>query len=138
MSHLRHVQCFRVRYSEIDQMGTYYNARALEWFEWGRTELCRTLGKSYHQWEQDGVRLPVVTAHVEYLGKAQYDDQLQMTTIAAMAGRARMRFDVLVENAQTGAPVCQGYTIHAITDLAGKPIRPPAWMRELMAPAADT
>ena len=41
MSHLRHVQNFRIRYSDIDQMGTYYNARVLEWFEWGRTELCR-------------------------------------------------------------------------------------------------
>ena len=28
---------FRVRYSETDQMGTFYNSRALEWFECGRT-----------------------------------------------------------------------------------------------------
>ena len=48
---LRHVLRFRIRYSDIDQMGTYYNARVLEWFEWGRTELCRTLGKPYRQWE---------------------------------------------------------------------------------------
>ena len=99
---LRHIQQFRVRYSEIDQMGTYYNARALEWFEWGRTELCRALGKPYRQWEQDGVRVPLVTAHVEYQGRAQYDDELKMTTTAAMAGRARLRFDIQLENAQTG------------------------------------
>ena len=101
MSHLRHVHRFRVRYYDIDQMGTYYNARALEWFEIGRTELCRTLGKSYRQWEADGVALPVVIAHVEYQGKASYDDELTMTTVAAMAGRVRMRFDMQIENSQT-------------------------------------
>ena len=124
MPHLRHSIQFHVRYSEIDQMGTYYNARVLEWFEHGRTELCRTLGKPYHQWERDGVRLPVVTAHVEYVGKAGYDDQLKMTTTAVMGGRARLRFDVEIEHAQTAAPVCRGYTIHAITDLSGPPDSP--------------
>ena len=137
MSHLRHVHRFRVRYYDIDQMGTYYNARALEWFEIGRTELCRTLGKSYRQWEADGVALPVVIAHVEYQGKASYDDELTMTTVAAMAGRVRMRFDMQIENSQTGAAVCRGHTIHAITDLSGRPIRPPEWLRELMTPPAE-
>ena len=137
MSHLHHVLLFRVRYSEIDQMGTYYNARALEWFEHGRTELCRILGKPYHQWEREGVRLPVVIAHVEYVGKAQYDDQLKMTTRAVMAGRARLRFDIEIEHAQTAAPVCRGYTIHAVTDLSGRPIRPPEWLRELLKPPVE-
>jgi acyl-CoA thioester hydrolase len=137
MSDLRHVQRFRIRYSDIDQMGTYYNARVLEWFEWGRTELCRSLGKPYRQWEADGVRVPLVTAHVEYQDKAGYDEELTMTTTASMGGRARLRFDVLLENARTGTPVCTGYTIHAITDLSGRPIRPPRWLLELMEPARD-
>ena len=81
--------------------------------------------------------MPLVTAHVEYQDKAQYDDELKMTTTAAMAGRARLRFDVQLENAQTGAPVCHGYTIHAITDLSGRPIRPPQWLLKLMEPAGD-
>ncbi len=137
MPHLRHVQLFRIRYSDIDQMGTYYNARVLEWFEWGRTELCRSLGKPYRLWEEDGVRVPLVTAHVEYRGKAMYDDELKMTTTASMAGRARLRFDVELENAQTGAPVCRGYTVHAITDLSGRPIRPPQWLLKLMEQPSD-
>jgi hypothetical protein len=36
---------------------------------------------------------------------------------------------VAIENATTGQPVCHGYTIHAITDPAGKPIRPPQWLK---------
>lgn len=128
-----HTYLFRVRYADIDAMGTYYNSRALDWFEVGRTELCRTLGKPYSQWEQDGVGLPLVTAHVDYLGRAGYDDELRMTTTVTMAGRARLRFDVAIEHSETGQPVCRGHTIHAITDLSGRPIRPPQWLLEMVS-----
>ena len=48
MNHLHDVLQLRVRYSETDQMGTFYNSRALDWFECGRTELLRRkLGMSY-------------------------------------------------------------------------------------------
>ncbi len=129
---MHHTQTFRVCYSEIDAMGTYYNSRALEWFERGRTELCRATGTPYSQWEQRGVMLPVTEAHVEFLGKAAYDDLLKMTTTAAMAGRARLRFDVAIEQADGGRPVCRGYTVHAVIDTNGKPIRPPQWVLDLL------
>jgi len=48
---------FRIRYSETDQMGTFYNSRPLEWFECGRTELLRAMGIAYAQMERRGVRL---------------------------------------------------------------------------------
>jgi acyl-CoA thioester hydrolase len=76
--------------------------------------------------------LPVTEAHVEFLGKAVYDDLLNMTTTAVMTGRVRLRFDVNIEQADTGRPVCRGYTIHAVTDATGKPIRPPQWVVDLL------
>jgi len=130
---LENVHHLHVRYSEIDAMGTYYNSRALEWFECGRTELCRATGKPYTQWEADGVGLPLTESHVEYLGPARYDDELKLTTRGKMIGRVRLRFDVSIENVTTGQSVCRGYTIHAITDAAGKPIRPPQWLKEIFA-----
>jgi hypothetical protein len=48
---IENVTRLRVRYSETDQMGTFYNSRALEWFECGRTELLRQLGIPYAQME---------------------------------------------------------------------------------------
>ena len=129
-----HTTELRVRYSDTDQMGTYYNSRALEWFEVGRTELCRATGKAYRQWEADGVFLPLTEAHVEFQGKAQYDDLLRITTRVSMAGRARLRFDVTVVQADSGQPVCRGYTIQAVVDARGRPIRPPQWVIELLKP----
>ena len=120
----------RVRYSETDQLGTYYNSRALEWFEVGRTELMRSRGIPYTQWEKQGYMLPLVEAHVTYRGRASYDDLLTLDVSLAMVGRASVRFDVKITNAQTGQAVAEGYTIHAIVNTAGKPTRPPSWLVE--------
>ena len=127
----QHTTQFRVRYSETDQMRTYYNSRALEWFEHGRTELLRSMGKPYTEMEKLGVMLPVREAHVEYLGKAEYDDRLKMTTTLSRSGKARIRCDVEIEQADSGTSVCRGWTVHAIANPQGKAIRPPDWLLEL-------
>ena len=130
-----HVLRFRVRYSETDQLRTFYNSRALEWFECGRTELLRSLGAAYADLEKRGVCLPLVEAHVNYLGRARYDDLLEMKSVLSMAGKASLRFDVSVAQAHGGGPVASGYTIHAITDAAGKPVRCPAWLAQALESA---
>jgi acyl-CoA thioester hydrolase len=127
------VLSLRVRYSETDQMGTFYNSRALEWFECGRTEwMRRQLGLSYAEIEARGVYLPLVEAHLEFRGGARYDDLLAVSTSADLAGRARFRFDVQIHNQSTGKPVVRGYTIHAFTDASHKPIRPPDWLSVML------
>jgi acyl-CoA thioester hydrolase len=129
----------RVRYSETDQMGTFYNSRALEWFECGRTEWMRNrTGLSYAGLEAQGVFLPLVEAHLEFLGGARYDDLLEISTSAQFAGRARLRFDVRIHNQTSGNPAVSGYTIHAFTNAERKPIRPPDWLAAIIDKTAKT
>jgi acyl-CoA thioester hydrolase len=136
MNKLSDVLQLRVRYSETDQMGTFYNSRALEWFECGRTELMRNrLRMSYATLEERGVFLPLVEAHLEFQGGARYDDLLRITSMVELHGRARLRFDVEITRNETGSPVVRGYTVHAFTDTQGKPSRPPAWFVALMETA---
>jgi acyl-CoA thioester hydrolase len=137
MSNPETVTAIRVRYSETDQMGTFYNARALEWFECGRNEHLRSIGLPYTEVEARGVYLPVIEAHLRYRGRAQYDDELQVFTRAGMCGNARVRFDVRICQRASGATVVDGYTVHACTGGSGRPIRPPAWFRDGLGPAAD-
>jgi len=125
----------RVRYGDTDQMGTFANARALDWFEVGRTEYLRGLGVPYAQMEQRGVFLPVVEAHIEYLGRARYDDLLTVTASADLCGKARLRFDIVIVQAQGGAGVASGYTVHAFADAAGRAMRPPEWFTQALAEA---
>ena len=137
MSHLQDVLQLRVRYSETDQMGTFYNSRALEWFECGRTELMRRrLGLSYAELEAKGVFLPLVEAHLEFQGGARYDDLLEIATDVAMDGRAKIRFGAQISQHANGRPVVRGYTVHAFADATGKPIRPPVWFLEQLEKAA--
>ena len=137
MSKLSDVIQLRVRYSETDQMGTFYNSRALEWFECGRSELIRSrLGMSYAVLEEQGVFMPVVEAHLEFQGGARFDDLLSVASTVEFSGRARLRFDVQVTQVQSGHPVVRGYTVHAFTNRLGRPIRPPGWFAEKFRAAA--
>jgi acyl-CoA thioester hydrolase len=132
-NHREAVTLIRVRYSETDQMGTFYNSRALEWFECGRTAFSHAIGIPYAEMERRGVLLPVVEAHIAYLGRARYDDSLQICTSAGMEGRARVRFENRITNVETGVRIASGYTIHAVVDPTGRPIRPPEWFIEAIA-----
>ena len=136
MSPLHHVIQLRVRYSETDQMGTFYNSRALEWFECGRTELMRNrLGMSYAALEARGVYLPLVEAHLEFRGRAQYDDLLSVASSVGFSGRAKLRFEVQITQVETAQSVVRGYTVHAFVDSEARPIRPPSWFVELLEKA---
>lgn len=127
---IAHAIDLRVRYSETDQMGSFYNGRAFEWFECGRTELLRSIGLPYTEIEARGVFLPVVEALARFVGRARYDDLLTVGTVVSFEGRARLRCDVTIHHKNTGKPVASGHTIHAFMDVNGRPMRPPGWFLE--------
>ena len=137
MSKLSDVLLLRVRYSETDQMGTFYNSRALEWFECARSELMRRkLGMSYAAAEAKGMFLPLVEAHLEFQGGARYDDLLEIASTVEVSGRARLRFEVQITHHESRRPVVRGYTVHAFLDARGKPVRPPSWFLEKLMAAS--
>lgn len=127
---IKHCHQLRVRYSESDRMGTYYNSRLLEWMEVGRTELLRTTGVPYIEWEERGVMAPIVESHLTFKGRAGYDDLLTIETVCMKEGRVRVRFESTVSQASTGALVATGWTVHALVDPTGRPIRMPQWVNE--------
>lgn len=132
----RHRTELRVRYSETDQMGTFYNSRVLEWFEVARTECLRATGLPYAEFERRGALLPLIEAGLRFQGRARYDDLLQIDTRISLAGRASVRFDHVIVQAAGGGTVASGFTLHAITDPSGRPIRPPGWLTALL-PSTD-
>lgn len=128
----RHTHQLRVRYSESDRMGTFYNSRLLEWMEVGRSELIRAMDGSYAEWENHGVMAPIVEADLEFKGRAGYDDMLEIETTCSRESRVRLRFESRVFLADSRKPVAEGYTIHALTDPHGKPMRIPEWIEKLL------
>ena len=56
----------RVRYAETDQAGMAHHSAFLPWFEVGRVELLRALGKPYQEFEAEGLHFPVREAFCRY------------------------------------------------------------------------
>jgi len=127
----------RVRYAETDQMRFAYHANYLAWFEVGRCEWLRLRGWSYRDLEsRDGVMLPVIEAHCRYFTPARYDDELEIRGQGTMLSPVRVRFDYEAVRLVDGARVAAGQTVHAATDLEGRPKRLPPHVRTLFAQAA--
>lgn len=125
----------RVRYGDTDQMGFAYYANYLRWFEIGRAEMLRSLGTSYHAVEQGGVWLPVLEARCRYHQPARYDDQVVVETGVIEQRRASVRFGYRVVREADGALLAEGMTEHPFTDPAGRPMRPPPFLTEILARA---
>jgi acyl-CoA thioester hydrolase len=127
------VSTVRVRYAETDRMGVVYYANYFVWFEVGRADLMRTLGRTYRELEEEGIVLPVIEAHCEYKQSARYDDEIEIRTTGGMVSRARVKFNYEIARRADQAVVAAGHTIHAAVDPRGKLCRLPEWLRQALA-----
>jgi len=123
----------RVRYAETDRMGVVYYANYLVWFEVGRADLMRTLGRTYRALEEEGVVLPVIEAHCEYRQPARYDEELEIRTTGALVSPVRVRFNYDIVRCGDAATIASGHTVHAAVDPAGRPRRLPDVLRKAFA-----
>ncbi len=127
----------RVRYGETDQMGVAYYGRYLDWFEMGRTELCRAYGKTYRDWETEGVFLPVVEANCRYKSSLFYDDVISIETTVEDVTNVSVIFRCRILRDEDGKLVAEGWTRHAFVDSDGKLLRKgnplSEWLKEKLA-----
>lgn len=122
----------QVRYAETDQMGVVYHAAYFPWLEVGRMALLHRLGKTYGQMEAEGVCLPVVEAHLEYLKPARFEDVLVIKTHVKEIRRASVTFAYEVRRKGEEAALARGHTVHVTTTREGKASRMPDWVREML------
>ena len=122
----------RVRYAETDKMGVVYHANYFMWFEIGRCELLRAIGRSYREMEASGIGLPVIEAHCQYKSPAHYDDELQVRTSGRLLSPARVEFEYQIVRLSDGTLNAVGRTVHAAIDTTGRPCRLPDYIRELL------
>jgi acyl-CoA thioester hydrolase len=129
----------RVRYGDTDQMGWVYYGNYLRWFEIGRAEMLRSMGRSYREVEEDlGVLMPVLEARCRYFHGARYDERVTLETGLLDHGRATMRFGYRVRG-EDGTVCAIGLTEHCFTSRDARLVRPPAMLRDLLgvAPPVD-
>lgn len=110
----------RVRYKDTDQMGFAYYANYLVWFEIGRTELMRSLGMPYRDFEKNDLFLPVIKAFCEYKSPARYDDEITVVTRVEQLGEVRLVFSYEVR--REDELLAWGNTEHAFINSRGRPL----------------
>lgn len=122
----------RVRYADTDQMSIVNNARYLEYFEVGRTELLRSAGLPYAELEKSGFYLPLIEAYCKYSLPAVYDDKLIVESCVFSVQNPRLRIEYSIFRESTGELLCSGFTVHAFQDIRlGKAVRPPKIFTDL-------
>lgn len=132
-----HETPIRVLYAHTDKAGVVYYANYLEFFEAGRTEYFRSLGRSYADFEKDGILLTVAEASCRYLRPAEYDDLLTIRTWISRLRRTRIDFEYEVVGPD-GQAVCQGKTVLACIDaVRRRPCELPEGMLALLGAQTD-
>jgi acyl-CoA thioester hydrolase len=121
---ISHKTNIRVRYADTDKMGFVYNGNYLAFFEVGRTELIRSTGLPYTEFEDAGYQLPLVEAKVEYKNPAHYDDVLEVEAYMDFELKATIQLNYVVRRGET--VIAKGYTIHSFMNAeTQRAVRPP-------------
>lgn len=108
----------RVRYGECDPMGVVHHTVYPIWFEMGRTELLRSSGRSYRDFEAEGVFLAVVSLTVKYRRPARYDDLVTLVTVLDEVGGVKIEHSYRLE--RDGETLVTGATTLACLDRSGR------------------
>jgi acyl-CoA thioester hydrolase len=127
----------RVDYSETDQMGVVYHARYLVWLDVARTEHLRSVGMSYREIEESGLRLVVSDLHIRYRRSARYDDPVRVRTWIRDTASRRVTFGYAVEHDDTGDLLATATTELLVLDERFSFSRLPGEVAALLAPIPD-
>jgi acyl-CoA thioester hydrolase len=127
----------RVIYADTDQMGVVYYANYFRYFEIGRTEFFRALGRTYRELEATESFLPVVEAFCHYHASARYDDLLRVRTRLQTVRRASIAFEYEILRNEDPNIISTGHTVHACVDKSGKPTRIPESVMRLLRGEAE-
>lgn len=113
-------------------MGVVYHGNYAQFFEMGRTELLRTLGVTYKSMENNGIILPVISLHCNFIKSAFYDDILTITTFIKKKPMVKIEFDYEITN-QNSELICTGNTVLAFLDKTSmKPFKCPDYLIEIL------
>ena len=127
MAEIVHEIEIRVRYQETDGQRRLHHANYLTYFELGRTELLRSFGRTYREFEDAGLFMVVSEATCRYLAPAEYDDVLRLRTRVEKTGAAHIKH--AYELIRGTRIIATGSTTVVCVDLEGAVRRLPDWMR---------
>ena len=122
----------RARFAETDAMGIVHHSRYLPWLEEARVAYLREIGHPYDATRADGVDYAVIEAHVAYVQPVRFDEVVTVHLALVSGTRATFAIDYLLT--VSGEVRATATTVHGCVDQRGRPVRLPAWLKDLLAP----
>jgi acyl-CoA thioester hydrolase len=119
---------YRVLYADTDLMGVVNNAHYFRFFEQGRGEYLRHLGRSYASIEESGFRTPLTEAFAHFYKSFRYDDLIRIDCWLSQLKKASFRFEYRLYNDQDSFLMVAGHTVHAILNMDNKVVKIPEWL----------
>lgn len=124
----------RVRYAETDQMSYVYYGNYATYYEVARVEALRQLGFDYAQMEAQGVMMPVLDLHTNFLKAAKYDELLTIEVSIPKLPSVKMLFEYQITNEQGELINSGSTTLVFLNTTTHKPVRAPESLLSIMKP----
>ncbi len=86
--------------------------------ELGRSDLLRTIGQSYSEWEARGIFMSVGELRCRYRAPARYDELICVQTFVKEAGRRKVVFGYRIR--RDSLLLCEGESVHIVTGRDGR------------------
>ena len=128
-SDYRFAHDIRVRFAETDAMGIVHHAAYLPYFEEARVAWLRERGHPYDLLRAEGVDIAVLEVAVRYVRPLRFDEV--MTVRLAVVDTTRTTFQVGYLLTVGDEVRATGVTVHGCVDGNARPVRLPAWLRDL-------
>ena len=119
----------RVRFAETDAMGIVHHSRYLPMLEEARVAYLRHIGHPYAEIRAEGIEMNVLEAWCQYRKPLEFDDVVDVHVDLASVERASFQMGYLLT--VDGEVRATGVTAHGAVTPEGRPVRLPAWLREL-------
>ncbi len=106
----------KVQYYETDQMQIVHHSNYIRWFEEARTYLMDEIGFGYHQMEEEGIVIPVLSAHADYKTMTRFGDTVLIEAKVTTFTGVKMIIEYTVRDKETQEIRSTGETKHAFLD----------------------
>ena len=127
----------RVTYADCTVGNHVYYGRYPDLLEAARGEFFRYLGKSFLEYQEEGVIFPVTEVLLKYFAFAEYDDELRIECRLTAIRGARLGFGYRITKGE-GVRILEGETLHGCVEASGRATRLPPALKERLQPYLDS
>ena len=122
----QYYQDFQVRDYELDLLGMVNNGVYQGYLEHARHEYLKTMGIDFSAMHQQGYRLVVVRAEIDYKQTLHSGDHFQVGLTLHRESKVRFRFDQAIYH-QDSRLILEAKIIGTCLKTNGRPCFPPSW-----------